>query len=1088
MRSHVILACLAAACSLLGPAHAALGNPWEGEILAFEQQDRLAPPPANAIVVTGSSTIAGWYSIRNDLAPLEVVPRGFGGSTADDLDYYLQRVVLAYAPRAVVIYEGDNDIASGLTPQYFASRISQIAGRVSDRYPGARVYVISIKPSPLRWGVWPQMQQANQLLANLCASDPRYTFINTAAALLGPDGQPRPEYYASDTLHLSAAGYKAWTDVVRPVLLAGEQGSIVQPGLLSQDIGAVSAAGSYGASGGVHTLRSGGLDIGGTADAFRYAWQPLTGDGHITARVVSQSNTSLWAKAGVMFREQLTASSRHAFVFVTPNAGAFMQYRTTTGGNTGPSFVEKPGMAAPYWVRLIRQGNVLRGYLSANGIGWTEVSSVTFSNLPSTVHVGLAATSYSTSARATVLFDNVAVTPARSSPPPVVDVTPPSVPTGLKATATSSSQINLTWNASSDNVAVAGYRVFQNGTAVATTATTSYADSGLAANTLYTYTVSAYDGATPPNESAQSTAANAATLPANVVPVLTNPGKQSGTVGTAVSLQVVATDADGDTLTYSAAGLPSGLAINASSGRISGTPTTAGTFNVTLSVSDGRSGTDTETFTWVVVPANVVPVLTDPGKQSGTVGTAVSLQVVATDADGDTLTYSAAGLPSGLAINASSGRISGTPTTAGTFNVTLSVSDSRGGTDTETFTWVVVPANVVPVLTDPGKQSGTVGTAVSLQVVATDANGDTLTYSAAGLPSGLAINASSGRISGTPTTAGTFNVTLSVSDSRGGTDTETFTWVVVPANVVPVLTNPGNQSGTVGTAVSLQVVATDADGDTLTYSAAGLPGGLAINASSGRISGTPTTAGTFNVMLSVSDGRGGTDVPGFSWTIAQAPPVNVPPALTRTGDHRSTVGTAVGLQIVATNPDGDVLAYAATNLPSGLSINAGTGLISGAPTAAGSFDVTITVSDGRGGMDTESLSWIVEPANAAPILTNPGNQNGTVGTAVSLQVVATDPDGNALAYAAANLPSGLAINAGTGLIGGTPNSIGTFNVTLAVSDGLGGTNTEAITWSVAPAKPAGGGGGGGGSLGWAGTMLLGLAGLLARGRQTSQFA
>ena len=500
------------ACSLLGPAAAALGNEWEGSILAYEQQDLLAAPPANAIVVTGSSTIADWYWMRNDLAPLEVIPRGFGGSTADDLDYYLERVVLVYAPRAVVIYEGDNDIGSGLTPQYVASRISQIAARISTRYPSTRVYVISIKPSPLRWGVWPQMQQANQLLANFCATDPRYAFIDTATALLGPDGYPIAEYYASDTLHLSAAGYPVWADVVRRVLLAGEQGSIIQTGLQGQDIGSVSLTGSYGASGGVYTLRSGGLDISGTADAFRYAWRSLTGDGQITARVVSQSNAGSWAKAGVMLREQLTAGSRHASVFVTQAAGAFMQYRTATGGSSGSTSSAQPGIAAPYWVRLIRQGNVVRGYLSANGIGWTEVSNVTFSSLPSTIYVGLAASNYSTSGLATVLFDNVAVTAAGSSPPPVVDVTPPTVPTGLAAAAVGSNQVNLTWNASSDSgTGVAGYRIFRNGVAVGTSTTTSYANGGLSANTLYTYSVSAFDAATPANESAQSGSVSATT-------------------------------------------------------------------------------------------------------------------------------------------------------------------------------------------------------------------------------------------------------------------------------------------------------------------------------------------------------------------------------------------------------------------------------------------------------------------------------------------------------------------------------------------------------------------------------------------------
>jgi hypothetical protein len=139
----------------------------------------------------------------------------------------------------------------------------------------------------------------------------------------------------------------------------------------SQDIGSVGIPGSYSESGGMHTARSAGAGVQGSADSFRFTWRSLTGDGQITARVASQSNSALWAKAGVILREQLTANSRHAFVFVTPSAGAFMQYRTSIGGSTGPSSAEQPRIAAPYWVRLVRTSNVVTGYLSANGITWT---------------------------------------------------------------------------------------------------------------------------------------------------------------------------------------------------------------------------------------------------------------------------------------------------------------------------------------------------------------------------------------------------------------------------------------------------------------------------------------------------------------------------------------------------------------------------------------------------------------------------------------------------------------------------------------------------------------------------------------------
>ncbi|MBV9100330.1 MAG: putative Ig domain-containing protein [Candidatus Dormibacteraeota bacterium] len=193
--------------------------------------------------------------------------------------------------------------------------------------------------------------------------------------------------------------------------------------------------------------------------------------------------------------------------------------------------------------------------------------------------------------------------------------------------------------------------------------------------------------------------------------------------------------------------------------------------------------------------------VTNPGNQTSTVGTAVSLQIHASDsASGQTLTYSASSLPTGLSINSSSGLISGTPTTAATWSVTVTAADTTGASGSTSFTWTVNPAvsNTVTV-TNPGNQSSTVGTAVSLQIHASDsAGGQTLTYSASGLPAGLSINSSSGLISGTPTTIGTSSVTVSASDTTGASGSASFSWTVSSASSCPsaqLLGNPGFETG-----------------------------------------------------------------------------------------------------------------------------------------------------------------------------------------------------------------------------------------------------------------------------------------------------
>jgi endo-1,4-beta-xylanase len=174
-------------------------------------------------------------------------------------------------------------------------------------------------------------------------------------------------------------------------------------------------------------------------------------------------------------------------------------------------------------------------------------------------------------------------------------------------------------------------------------------------------------------------------------------------------------------------------------------------------------------------------------------------------------------------------------------------------------------------VTNPGTQSGTVGTAVSLQIHATDsASGQTLSYAATPLPAGLSINSSTGLISGTPTASGSTSTTVTVTDTTGAAGTASFSWNIggVGQNTITV-TNPGTQSGTVGTAVSLQIHATDsASGQTLSYAATPLPAGLSINSSTGLISGTPTASGSTSTTVTVKDTTGATGTASFTWNIS----------------------------------------------------------------------------------------------------------------------------------------------------------------------------------------------------------------------------
>jgi hypothetical protein len=173
---------------------------------------------------------------------------------------------------------------------------------------------------------------------------------------------------------------------------------------------------------------------------------------------------------------------------------------------------------------------------------------------------------------------------------------------------------------------------------------------------------------------------------------------------------------------------------------------------------------------------------------------------------------------------------------------------------------------------NPGAMTTAVGGTVNYQIQAADTCTGSLSYAASGLPKGLSINSSTGVISGTTSTAGTYSVTLTGTDSTGPSGSATFTWTVgsTTGDTVSV-TNPGSQSGTVATAASLQIQATDsASGQTLTYSASGLPAGLSIGSSTGLISGTPTAAGTSAVTVTATDTTGASGSASFTWTISSS--------------------------------------------------------------------------------------------------------------------------------------------------------------------------------------------------------------------------
>lgn len=195
----------------------------EEEIQIYEELDRESPPPKGAIVVVGSSSIQNWReTIAEDFAPLTIIERGFGGSNMNDLLHFADRIVLPYKPRALIVYEGDNDIFGGIAPEKFRDAFLTFITKVHDNLPCCRIYFLSIKPSRERWKWWPMMKEANSLLEAECKKDKRLTFVDVASSMLDDKGLPRQEIFEEHDLHMSRAGYVVWRDALMSILLKEE--------------------------------------------------------------------------------------------------------------------------------------------------------------------------------------------------------------------------------------------------------------------------------------------------------------------------------------------------------------------------------------------------------------------------------------------------------------------------------------------------------------------------------------------------------------------------------------------------------------------------------------------------------------------------------------------------------------------------------------------------------------------------------------------------------------------------------------------------------------------------------------------------
>lgn len=191
-------------------------HPFAEEIRAFKRADAQQLPPKKATLFVGSSSIRFWEDVASRFPDEQIINRGFGGSGLDDLLYYADQIVFPYQPSQIFIYSGENDLVANKSAQWVLTHVKTLVNQIHQQLPKTRVYYISIKPSPSRRHVLPEVRKANQLIKNYLATQRKCYFIDVFEPMLNTTGQPKPEIFTSDSLHMNTEGYDLWTEIIKP--------------------------------------------------------------------------------------------------------------------------------------------------------------------------------------------------------------------------------------------------------------------------------------------------------------------------------------------------------------------------------------------------------------------------------------------------------------------------------------------------------------------------------------------------------------------------------------------------------------------------------------------------------------------------------------------------------------------------------------------------------------------------------------------------------------------------------------------------------------------------------------------------------
>jgi len=207
----------ATAPAVVSPVHQ---PPFWNEIAEFRHQDSIHRPPSGAIVFVGSSSFRKWANVQGYFPGYPIINRGFGGSTLPDVIRYSNEIIFPYRPKQVVIYCGDNDLASSdsVSAKMVYNRFVRLYELIRSRLKDVDILYVSIKPSPSRVRLMPRMEEANDMIRDFMAKHSHAVFVDVYHSMLGPNGQPIDSLFLADKLHMNEKGYRVWQQLLQPYL------------------------------------------------------------------------------------------------------------------------------------------------------------------------------------------------------------------------------------------------------------------------------------------------------------------------------------------------------------------------------------------------------------------------------------------------------------------------------------------------------------------------------------------------------------------------------------------------------------------------------------------------------------------------------------------------------------------------------------------------------------------------------------------------------------------------------------------------------------------------------------------------------